>query len=64
MEEQRLNDDVNTVQYILKINGVPVSGAFFERTACEMAKNNLPPEQRMLAEVTLVTTDGKQVLFG
>ena len=64
MEEQRLNDDVNTVQYVLKVNGVPVSGNFTDRTACEMAKNSLPEEQRMLAEVSLVTTDGQQVLFG
>lgn len=64
MEEQRLNDDVNTVQYVLKVNGVPVSGNFTDRTACEMARNNLPEEQRMLAEIALVTTDGKQVLFG
>jgi len=62
--EQILNDEVSTVEYILKVNGVPVSGKFTDRTACEMAKLSLPEEQRMLAEVVTVTTDGKQVLFG
>lgn len=62
--EQLLNDEVNTVQYVLKVNGIPVSGNFNDKTACEMAKINLPEEQRMIAEVVLVTTDGKQVLFG
>ena len=62
--EQQLNDQMNTVQYVLKVNGVPVSGNFDDKTACEMAKLGLPEEQRMLAEVVIVTTDGKQVLFG
>jgi hypothetical protein len=62
--DQLLNDEVNTVEYVLKINGVEVSGKFADKMACEMAKINLPEEQRMLAEVVPVTADGKQVLFG
>ena len=62
--DQLLNDEVNTVEYVLKINGVEVSGKFTDKTACEMAKNNLPEEQRMIAEVVTITTDGKRVLFG
>ena len=62
--DQLLNDEVNTVEYVLKVNGVAVSGTFTDKMACEMAKLNLPEEQRMLAEVVPVTSDGKQVLFG
>ena len=62
--DQLLNDEVNTVEYVLKINGVEISGKFADKTACEMAKLNLPEEQKMLAEVVAVTHDGKQVLFG
>ena len=62
--EDMLMNDANTIQYIIKINGVPVSAPFGDKMLAEQAKNNLPEEQRILAEVVPITNDGKQVLLG
>ena len=59
-----ITDDMDVVYYIVKVNGVAVSDKFSERMMAEMAKNNLPNEQRMIAEVVPVTNDGKQLLLG
>jgi len=59
-----ITDDMNVVHYVVKVNGVEVSTRFGERMMAEMAKSNLPEEQKMIAEVVPVTTDGKQVLLG
>jgi len=59
-----ITDDIDVVYYVVKVNGVPVSTTFTERMMAEMAKNNLPEEQKMIAEVVPVTTEGKQVLLG
>jgi hypothetical protein len=64
MEQVLTNDDPNVVQYVIKVNGVPVSAPFGDKMLAEMAKNNLPEEQRMIAEVVPITTDGKQILLG
>ncbi len=61
---QTIMDDTNTVQYVIMVNGVKISAPFLDRMVAEMAKGNLPEEQKNLAEVVAVTTDGKQVLFG
>lgn len=62
--ENMIMDNTDAVYYVLKVNGVVVSGRFGQAMMAEMAKNNLPEEQRMLAEVVPVTEDGKQVLLG
>jgi len=62
--DNMITDDMDVVYYVVKVNGVAVSTRFTERMMAEMAKNNLPEEQKMLAEVVPVTTDGKQVLLG
>jgi hypothetical protein len=59
-----ITDDIDVVYYVIKVNGVSVSGNFTEQMAAELAKNNLPEEQKMLAEVVPVTAEGKQVLLG
>jgi len=59
-----ITDDMDVVYYVIKVNGVAVSTTFAEKLVAEMAKNNLPEEQRLLAEVVPVTSDGKQVLLG
>lgn len=56
-------DSMNEVYYVIKVNGVEISTKFTDKLVAEMARNNLPEEQRLLAEVISVTTDGKQVLF-
>ncbi len=57
-------DNGDVVYYVVKVNGVEISTRFNERLVAEMAKNNLPNEQKMIAEVVPITTDGKQVLLG
>lgn len=64
MEEMLTNDDPTVVQYVIKVNGIPVSAPFGDKMLAEMARNNLPEEQRMIAEVVPVTSDGKQILLG
>lgn len=59
-----ITDDVNVVKYVVKVNGVEISTRFGERMMAEMAMNNLPDEQKTIAEVVSVTTDGKQLLLG
>lgn len=59
-----ITDDMNVVYYVVRVNGVEISTRFNERLMAEMAKNNLPKEQQMLAEVVPITTDGKQILLG
>lgn len=59
-----ITDDMDVVYFVVQVNGVAVSTKFSERMMAEMARNGLPEEQRMLAEIVPVTTDGKQVLLG
>jgi len=59
-----ITDDMDVVYYVIKVNGVQVSTKFTERMMAEMAKNNLPDEQKMIAEVVPVTAEGNQVLLG
>ncbi len=61
---QTIMDDTNTIQYVIMVNGVKISAPFADRLVAEMAMGNLPDEQKLIAEVMAVTTEGKQVLFG
>ena len=56
--------NMDVVSYVIKVNGVAISESFTSSMAAELAKNNLPDEQRTLAEVVPVTTDGKTLLLG
>ncbi len=59
-----ITDDMNTIFYVVKVNGQEVTAKFNDQPAATMAINNLPENQKMLAEVVAVTTDGKQILLG
>lgn len=59
-----ITDDLDVVYYVVKVNGTAVSTPFNERMMADMAKNDLPEEQKMIAEVVPVTADGKQLLLG
>jgi len=59
-----ITDNMDVVYFVGRINGQEVTTRFNDRMMAEMAINNLPEEQKLLAEVVPVTTDGKQVLLG
>lgn len=59
-----ITDNINATFYVVKVNGANVSTPFTERMMAEMAKNNLPEEQKHLAEVVPVTSSGQQILLG
>lgn len=50
--------------YAIKVNGVIVVQSLPSRQLAEAALFNLPPDQRALAEIVTLTSDGKTVLFG
>ncbi len=58
-----IREEVDTVQYVVKVNGVAVTQPTTKELA-EQQKLNMPEESRQLAEVVPVTGDGKQILFG
>jgi len=59
-----ITDSMDVVMYVVKVNGVEKSVRFTDRVMAEMAINNLPENERMLAEVQPITQDGKQLLLG
>lgn len=54
----------NTVYYVVKVNGVEITPKWPDRMMAENSLLSLPDDQRILAEVVPVTTDGKQMLLG
>lgn len=56
--------DGEVVRYVVRVNGQERSERFDNAMLAEMAKHNLSPEERAVAEVVPVTADGKQVLLG
>ena len=50
--------------YAVKVNGIVVVPNLPSRQLAEAAIFNLPPEQRSVAEIVTLTSDGKMVLFG
>lgn len=62
--ENIITNDMNVVYYAVKINGVITSAKYSEKMMAEMAKEQLPEDQKALAEVVQVTADGKQLLLG
>jgi len=61
--DNMITDSMDVVYYVIKVNGVEISSRFNDKMVAEMAKNNLPEEQRMLAEVLPVTANGDQVFL-
>jgi hypothetical protein len=58
-----ITENLPTV-YSVKVNGVVVCSNVPSRQLAEAAVMNLPPEQRIIAEIVTMTGDGKVVLFG
>jgi len=53
------------IYYVVTIDGRPVSTERHEsQMLAEMAKSNLPEDQKPLAEITQVAENGQQVLLG
>ncbi|MGZ8924615.1 MAG: hypothetical protein ACXW2E_01905 [Nitrososphaeraceae archaeon] len=51
-------------KYQVTINGIPYGTPQPSKTLAEALLVNLTTDQRQLAEITLVTAEGKQILFG
>lgn len=60
---EHIREEVDTVSYVVKVNGTVISTPT-SRALAEERKNQLPEETRLIAEVVPVTGDGKQILFG
>lgn len=54
----------NSTKYQVVINGVPYGTPQPSKHLAESILAKLVPEQQQLAEIRLITTDGKEVLFG
>ena len=50
--------------YALKINGRIITPPLSERSLTETYRSNLPPDQKILAEVVSVTSTGQEILLG
>lgn len=61
---QTILTDGSVVYYAVKVNGMIVTQKFTSQMAAESAKEQLPPETKMLAEVVTCTSDGKELLLG
>lgn len=59
-----LMNETDQIKYVIKVHGQVVSIPFNTRHQAEMFIGNLPKDQQPLAEVTQVTTEGKELLFG
>jgi len=62
--DNMITDGMDTVFFVVKVNGVEKSTRFTDRMMAEMAIKDLPTDQQMLAEVQTITNDGKQLLLG
>lgn len=51
-------------RYQVIINGIPYGAPQPSKQLAEALLANLTPDQRLLAEVRVVTNEGKQILFG
>ena len=63
MQNQILTDET-VVYYVVRVNGQNMSMPVATQMLAEMEKQKLSPELQVLAEVVLVTADGKQLLLG
>ena len=63
MDNMVTNDNSNVVYYVVRINGQDVSTPYSERMMAEMAKQNLPADQQVIAEVVPVNAGGLELLL-
>jgi hypothetical protein len=56
--------EVGTTLFAIKVNGQTIVHNIPSRLLAEATLFNLPPEQRALAEIVVVTSDGRSVLLG
>jgi len=59
-----LNDDQNTVKYVVRVNGAEVSPRYTTPQAADAALQLLSEEHRAIAEVVPVTSNGNELLLG
>ena len=57
-----LNENNQELKYVVKVNG-QVRTAPLLKTLAEAAVQNLPVEERALAELVAVTTNGQELLL-
>jgi hypothetical protein len=50
--------------YAIKINGTIIPNKFLSRMVAEQEIYKLPFNEQQLAEIVIITDDGKEVLFG
>ena len=56
--------EVSTTLYAIKVNGVVVVPNIPSRQLAEASLFNLPPDQRAIAEIIVVTPGGQSLLLG
>ncbi len=56
--------EVNSTMYSVVVQGKVVAANIPSRTLAEATIFTLPADQRAIAEIVPVTSEGKQVLFG
>lgn len=60
----KLINEQKQVRYVIKVKGQNVSVPFATKMLAEQHLGNLPQEQQTIAEIVIVTEDGKQILLG
>lgn len=56
--------EINQTLFAVKVNGRIVATNLPSRAIAEAQVYNLPADQRSLAEIVTVTSDGRQMLLG
>ena len=56
--------EVTPTVWAVRVQGQIIASGFSSQRLAESSVMNLPPEQRTLAEVIPVTTDGRSILLG
>ena len=59
-----IDNEGNTVYYVVKVNGAAVSPRFSSHQLAEMQITHLEEAHQLIAEVVPVTADGKDLLLG
>ena len=55
--------ETQQTKYVVKVRGVAVSAPQPSQQLAEAVLSALPPDQRLMATIVPVTTDGKEMLF-
>lgn len=56
--------EIESTQYVVKVNGIPVSSPQPTLRLAEAILLALPAQQQVLAEIIPVTSGGQQILLG